>query len=239
MLRSSWTRTEILASSVLPSCARAWCARSWCVRSWCVRSWCVLALAGGVPPPLHAQQAAQRALPAPVLLAQTSSSGAPGTGPSDWMTFAAPGTGPGGWTTFAPALSAAVDTTDRRASPAALVATGLLAAVASAAAGAVLGYHLERSGPSAGPGEDPGLTGAITGWLVAPAVVTPAVVHVVNGGNGSLGASYGAAALIGSIGFVALRSGAGALAVPLGVGGPLLQALSAAAIERSTDRRRD
>jgi hypothetical protein len=186
---------------------------------------CLLAV--GVPTSrLHAQRATPRTLPAPVVPTEAMAGNESGAGADTWMTRGAR------------ALTS-IDTTDTRASTAGLIATGLLAAGASAAGDAVLGYNLERSQPSPRSGDDPGLTGLIVGWLVGPALVTPAAVHLVNGGNGSVGASYGAAAAIVGVGVIALRSRASGLAVTLAVGGPLLQAISAVAIERATERRRD
>jgi hypothetical protein len=134
----------------------------------------------------------------------------------------------------------ALDTAGGPASAVGLLAAGLLAAGASAAAGAALGYNVDRSGPSGPTGDDPGLGGLVVGWVLAPALITPGAVHLVNGQHGSLGAGYAAAAVIAGIGLVTAHAGPPTpVAVALVVGAPVLQAASAAIMERRTRRPRD
>jgi hypothetical protein len=115
-----------------------------------------------------------------------------------------------------------------------LILVGTLAAGSAAALGALLGYELDRSSSWTG-GDDPGLGGLIVGWVVGPAVVTPGVVHVVNRGHGSGSAAYGAAALLALAGIVAAHTGEPVLAIPLAVGAPLLQVVSAVLVTRATE----
>jgi hypothetical protein len=118
-----------------------------------------------------------------------------------------------------------------------LFAVGLLAAGVSAAAGAVVGYNIDRSGPSRPTGDDPGLGGLIVGWLMTPALVTPAVVHLANNQQGSLAPAYAASAIVAGAGMVAAHAGApNPVAVVLVVGSPVLQAASAVIIERRRNR---
>jgi hypothetical protein len=160
------------------------------------------------PACLHAQQAPAPRLPAAVTLA-----------------------GP----TAAPAHTSV--TIDAPVPTGALLAVGLAAAGASAAAGAALGYNIDRGGASRPTGDDPGLGGLVVGWVVAPALVTPAVVHLANGQRGSLATAYAASAVIAGVGMITAHAGApNPVAVVLVVGSPVLQAASAVIVERRRNR---
>lgn len=115
-----------------------------------------------------------------------------------------------------------------------LVVVGLAAAAAGFIGGGLLGYHAERRWFWCAC-DDPGLIGGLVGAFAGPALVTPVVVHAVNGRRGSLSRSYATSAMIGGLGFVLTlamaRSEAGL--VPL-FGTPLVQGINAAIVEMST-----
>jgi hypothetical protein len=183
------------------------------------------------PALLHAQQAPAARLPQPV--APVLSEGAA------LLPAFVPSIAAGAPARSAAAITTALDTAGAPASTAGLIATGLLAAGASAAAGAAIGYNIDRSSPSPSGGDDPGLGGLIVGWVLAPAVVTPAAVHLIDNQHGSLGASYAAAAVIAGVSLVTAHAGPPApVAVALVVGAPVLQAASAAIMERRSRRQR-
>jgi hypothetical protein len=113
-----------------------------------------------------------------------------------------------------------------RRSTGSLLGAGILAAVGGAVVGGVAGYAIGNTGHH----ERSPFVGAAIGWMAVPAVVTPIVVNVRNHGHGSVLASF---ALAGGIVAVPLMLESAHLALVA----PLLQAGSAVAVHRSTDRR--
>jgi hypothetical protein len=184
------------------------------------------------PTLLHGQQATAVRLPEPVAPVLGAAAALP---PALVASAAAGAPAP-----RAAAVSTALDTAGAPASTAGLIAAGLLAAGVSAAAGAVIGYNIDRTATSRPSGDDPGLGGLIVGWLLAPALVTPGAVHLINDQHGSLGAGYAAAALIAGVGLATAYAGPPSpVTAAVFVGAPVLQAASAVVMERRSQRRRD
>jgi hypothetical protein len=130
----------------------------------------------------------------------------------------------------------AIDTVRSRTSTGALIVAGVLTAGISAVAGAVIGYHIipDRNPPT----DDPGLDGTITGWIFAPALFTPAAVHIVNNSQGNIAVTYGAALALAIAGYTLGYAGTDVGTVLL-VGAPVFQAVSAVVLERRTGQRRN
>jgi hypothetical protein len=114
-------------------------------------------------------------------------------------------------------------------SPVLLALGGLGAATVGTFAGAVLGARLTTRYPC----EDCGLEGLVYGGVAGGSALLPLGVHLANGRRGNYGASLAASLGIGAAGLavaVASREGAVMLTVPV------LQLVSAIAIERATAR---
>lgn len=112
----------------------------------------------------------------------------------------------------------------------------LLGSASGFIGGTVIGYQVERRWYWC-ECDDPGLSGALLGSLLGPVLVTPIAAHLANGRRGSVLLSYGAAAVIGGIGFLGLRStldSSGGIVFLLGT--PVAQAIGAMLIEHVTGR---
>jgi hypothetical protein len=118
-----------------------------------------------------------------------------------------------------------------------LVVAGVLGAVAGFAAGATIGYKLERRYWPCSC-DDPGLLGLIVGGAVGPILTVPTAVHIANGGRGPFGRALGASALAGGIGFLGLLGGADSEAGLLFLfGAPIAEIALSVRIERSAAAR--
>jgi hypothetical protein len=113
-----------------------------------------------------------------------------------------------------------------RRSTGSLLGAGILAAVGGAVVGGVAGFAIGNTGDH----ENSTFVGAMIGWMVVPAVVTPIVVHVRNHGHGSVLASFAPAGGIVALPLILDNAYVALVA-------PLLQAGSAVAVHRITDRR--
>jgi hypothetical protein len=118
-----------------------------------------------------------------------------------------------------------------------VTAAGVLGVAAGVVAGAYIGSRVERKWYPCDC-DDPGLEGAIVGGIGGSSLFTPLAVHLANHRRGPLGRSYGAAALLGTLGVLGTYAGGtGSAGAMLLVVIPVAQVITAVGIETSSPSR--